>query len=74
MVVVAAAAVAADSSFSLSFLKVPMKEFLSSGVWKRPWPNLDDVSMNLRLIFSKAAFLVCTLKDWNKFNKRFNKK
>jgi len=31
--------------FSLSG---PMDFFFSSMVWKRPWPNLDAVSMNLR--------------------------
>lgn len=27
--------------------------------WKRPWPNLEAVSMNLSLISSSALRLVC---------------
>ncbi|CAG5897259.1 unnamed protein product [Menidia menidia] len=34
-----------------------MKAFFSSTVWKRPWPNLEVVSMNLRSIFSSARRL-----------------
>ena len=34
-----------------------MRSF-SSEVWKRPWPNLDAVSMNLSLISSSALRLV----------------
>lgn len=40
-----------------------MNAFFSSMVWKRPWPNLEVVSMNLRSIFSRARRLVCTSKD-----------
>jgi hypothetical protein len=29
---------------------------------------LDEVSMNLRLIFSRAALFVCTNRDCNKIN------
>ena len=35
----------------------------SSLVWKRPWPNLELVSMNLRVIFSVATRRVCLNKD-----------
>lgn len=41
-----------------------MKTFFSSTVWKRPWPNLEVVSINLRSIFSWARRLVCTSRDW----------
>ncbi|TGZ52720.1 hypothetical protein DBV15_02497, partial [Temnothorax longispinosus] len=34
-----------------------MKDILSTAVWKRPCPNLELVSMNLRLIFSSADLL-----------------
>ena len=37
--------------------------FFSSMVWKRPCPNLDVVSMNLRSIFSEARRLVWTSRD-----------
>lgn len=40
-----------------------MNAFFSSTVWKRPWPNLEVVSMNLRSIFSSARRLVCTRRD-----------
>ena len=40
-----------------------MNAFFSSMVWKRPWPNLEVVSMNLRSIFSRARRFVCTSKD-----------
>lgn len=40
-----------------------MNAFFSSTVWKRPWPNLEVVSINLRSIFSRARRLVCTSKD-----------
>lgn len=40
-----------------------MNAFFSSTVWKRPWPNLEVVSINFRSIFSRARRLVCTSKD-----------
>jgi len=48
-----------------------MKALFSAGCWKRPWPNLDEVSMNLSSIFSKAARFVWTSKDCGE-NKHFN--
>ena len=48
-----------------SFLRGPMKAILSLGVWNRPWPILELVSMNLSLICSKAFLLVWTKRDWN---------
>lgn len=59
-----AAAVAFSSSRILSFFIGPMNAALSATVWKRPWPNLDEVSMNFKLILSKAARFVCTNKDY----------
>ena len=50
----------------LSFLRGPMKATLSWWVWKRPCPNLLDVSMNLSAIFSRARFLVWTSRDFLK--------
>ena len=41
-----------------------MKAALSWGVWNLPWPNLELVSMNLRLIFSRALFLVWVRRDF----------
>lgn len=61
----AAAAVCACSSLTRSFLSCPMKDALSAAVWKRPCPNLELVSINLRLIFSRAARFVWTSSDWN---------
>ena len=43
---------AAAASLTRSFLSSPINLDFSSAVWKRPWPNLDEVSMNLRLISS----------------------
>ena len=37
--------------------------FFSAAVWNLPWPNLDDVSMNFKLIFSRADRLVWVSKD-----------
>ena len=48
----------------LSFLRGPMKDALSCGVWKRPCPNFELVSMNLRLIFSRYLFLVWVNRDF----------
>lgn len=48
---------------TLTFLSGPMKFFFSAMVWNLPWPNLELVSMNLRLIFSSAHLLVCTSSD-----------
>lgn len=52
------------ASFWASFLRGPKKFFFSSKVWKRPWPYLLEVSMNLRLIFSIAFFLNVASRDW----------
>merc|ERR1719397_1541811 len=41
------------------------------GVWNLPWPNLELVSMNLRLIFSRALFLVWVRRDFLKVRVRF---
>ena len=38
---------------------MPKTLAFSSAVWKRPCPNLDDVSMNLILTSSRAFRLVC---------------
>ena len=46
----------------LSFLVGPINEALSAGVWKRPWPNLDEVSMNFSSIFSRATRLALVTK------------
>ena len=43
----------------------------SSGVWKRPWPNLDDVSMNLRLISSICTREKFACKERRKVRHRF---
>merc|ERR1712113_132456 len=43
---------------SRSFLRRPMKAFFSASVWNRPCPHLDAVSMNFKLIFSRATLLV----------------
>ena len=40
-------------------------------VWKRPWPNLDDVSMNLRVISSCAVRDVCTKSALRSVTTRF---
>lgn len=56
----------AVNSLSRSFLSRPMKALFSAGCWKRPWPNLDEVSMNLSSIFSNAARLVWTSNDCGK--------
>merc|ERR1740128_1200610 len=48
----------------LSFLRGPMNAALSWGVWKRPWPNLEEVSMNFKLTFSKYLFLVWVRRDF----------
>ena len=55
----------------LSFLRGPMKAALSWGVWKRPCPNLLLVSMNFRLIFSRARFLVWVSRDFLRVSTRF---
>ena len=47
----------------LSFLRGPRKAAFSAWVWNLPWPNLEVVSMNLRLIFSSALFLVWVNRD-----------
>merc|ERR1719215_1280935 len=41
--------------FSPSFLTRPRNLFFSSVVWKRPWPHLEAVSTNLRLICSREG-------------------
>ena len=43
----------------------------SSGVWKRPWPNFDEVSMNLRVTSSTALRLVCSKSDLRSVTTRF---
>ena len=47
----------------LEALSLTMNAFFSSTVWKRPWPNLEVVSINFRSIFSNARRLVCTSRD-----------
>jgi len=56
----------------LSVQTLTMNAFFSSMVWKRPWPNLEVVSMNFSSIFSMARRLVCTSRDWE-YNKRRNR-
>merc|ERR1719228_964276 len=48
----------------LSFFRGPMNAALSCGVWKRPWPNLELVSMNFRDTFSMYLFLVWVRRDF----------
>ena len=48
-----------------------MKAALSWGVWNLPWPNLELVSMNFRLIFSRALFLVWVRRDFLRVRVRF---
>jgi hypothetical protein len=43
----------------------------SSDVWKRPWPNLDEVSMNLSLTSSNALRDVCGKMDRRNVITRF---
>jgi len=45
-----------DVSISLHLKRPTLisRYLLSAGVWKRPWPNLDDVSMNVKLISSRG--------------------
>lgn len=43
-----------------------MNTLFSWAVWKRPWPNLEVVSMNLSSMFSRAWRLWCTRRDWEK--------
>ena len=67
----AAAAACNFSSRRRSFLSAPMKPALSADVWKRPCPSFELVSMNLRLIVSRAERLVCTKSDFLKVMIRF---
>lgn len=48
-----------------------MKTLFSWAVWKRPWPNLEVVSMNLSSIFSRARRLWCTTRDFLNVMTRF---
>ena len=43
----------------------------SSSVWKRPWPNLEEVSMNLRTVSSRWQRLECATRDWRSVRQRF---
>lgn len=43
----------------------------SAAVWNRPWPNLEDVSMNLSLISSSAFRLVCASRVRRRVMGRF---
>lgn len=45
-------------------LKLTMNALFSWAVWKRPWPNLDVVSMNLSSMVSLDLRDVCTSIDW----------
>ena len=56
---------------ALSFLRGPMKAALSAGVWKRPWPNLEEVSMNLSETFSVNRLAVRVVRDFLKSSKKF---
>ena len=60
------AAQALASAFSL-----PRLLNFSSEVWKRPWPNLEDVSINLSLISSSAVREVCATRDRRRVMHRF---
>ena len=55
----------------LSFLRGPRKAAFSAWVWNLPWPNLEVVSMNLRLIFSRALFLVWVSRDLRRVSSLF---
>ena len=46
-----------------------IKALFSSWVWKRPCPNLEVVSMNFRLIFSRERRLDWTTRDCKKRTK-----
>ena len=53
------------ASCSLFFFNGPINTALSWGVWKRPCPNLDEVSINFNLISSNAFLLVWVRRLWN---------
>merc|ERR1712203_796920 len=57
--------------FFLVLLERTHEGSLSWGVWNLPWPNLEEVSMNLRLIFSNAFLLVWTRRDFLRVRTRF---
>ena len=44
----------------------PIVRAFSSAVWKRPWPNLEAVSMNLTLTCSTAERDTWGSRDWRK--------
>lgn len=48
----------ANQAVASAALRLPKVLSFSSLVWKRPWPNLEAVSMNLSLISSRADLLV----------------
>ena len=52
-------------------MRRPRNLFFSSRVWKRPWPNFDEVSMNLRVTSSTALRLVCSKSDLRSVTTRF---
>ena len=65
---VEAAAAGAAAAGVLDFLVGPINCALSAGVWKRPCPNFDDVSMNFSSIFSKATRLALVTKAYVQSN------
>ena len=52
-------------------MRIPINFAFSSIVWKRPWPNLDEVSMNLRVISSCAVRDVCSKSALRSVTTRF---
>lgn len=52
-----------SSCLTLSFFNRPIKFFFSWSCWNRPCPNLEEVSMNFKVIFSRAFLLVCANND-----------
>merc|ERR1719231_2079198 len=57
--------------YAIFFLRMPMNFVFSSSVWKRPWPNFDEVSMNLMVISSAALRLVCSKSALRRVMMRF---
>lgn len=61
---------AASCGQQQAYLVRPNVRAFSSAVWKRPWPNLLLVSMNLSWIFSSAVRLVSLNSGWRSVSGR----
>lgn len=48
-----------------------MNPFFSPTVWKQPWPNLEVVSIYLKLTFSRVCCLVRISKDLHRVSTLF---